>query len=164
MAGAHYTLQSSQVCHQVPIKSFPRVGLFALLFGCWTMMMMTGRLSLLLCIVLCSTPTIAFVVGGSSRSTRVFGVSSSSMRHANTAASSATSDDILKPPYDIERIPIRIGHGFDIRRMAPIQDAGQPIVIGGVIIPHSDQKVSFFCIHFQFNPSNLCEFVGPSWF
>ena len=102
---------------------------------------MTGRLSLLLCTVLCSstTPTIAFVVGGSSQSTP-FGVLST--RHA-TAASSATSDDILKPPYDIERIPTRIGHGFDIHRMAPIQDAGQPIVIGGVIIPHSDQKVRF---------------------
>lgn len=55
-------------------------------------------------------------------------------------ASSATNDDILKPPYEIEPIPTRIGHGFDIHRMAPIEEAGQPIVIGGVVIPHSDQK------------------------
>lgn len=58
-------------------------------------------------------------------------------------ASSATNDDILKPPYEIEPIPTRIGHGFDIHRMAPIEEAGQPIVIGGVVIPHSDQKVSW---------------------
>jgi 2-C-methyl-D-erythritol 2,4-cyclodiphosphate synthase len=103
--------------------------------------MMMSRLSLLLFAVLFSTPSVAFVAG-SSRSTVLFGVST---RHAttNTAASSpTTSDDILKPPYEIERIPTRIGHGFDIHRMAPIQDAGQPIVIGGVVIPHSDQKVS----------------------
>jgi hypothetical protein len=57
--------------------------------------------------------------------------------------SSATNDDILKPPYEIEPIPTRIGHGFDIHRMAPLEEAGQPIVIGGVVIPHSDQKVSW---------------------
>ena len=60
---------------------------------------------------------------------------------ARQQQAAATSDDILKPPYEIEPIPIRIGHGFDIHRMAPIAEAGQPIVIGGVIIPHSDQKV-----------------------
>jgi hypothetical protein len=25
--------------------------------------------------------------------------------------------------------------------MAPIEEAGQPVVIGGVVIPHKDQKV-----------------------
>jgi len=49
-------------------------------------------------------------------------------------------DDILKPKYDIEPIPLRIGHGFDIHRMAPIEEAGQPIVIAGVDIVHKPQK------------------------
>jgi len=35
---------------------------------------------------------------------------------------------------------MRIGHGFDIHRMAPIGDAGQPVVIGGVTVTHKDQK------------------------
>ena len=56
-------------------------------------------------------------------------------------SSTATEDDILKPSYDIEPLPMRIGHGFDIHRMAPIQEAGQPVVIGGVTIEHKDQKV-----------------------
>lgn len=106
---------------------------------------MSSCRSLLLCTVLFSTPTAAFVAG-SSRTSTPFGLST---RHATTTASASsptTSDDILKPPYDIERIPTRIGHGFDIHRMAPIQDAGQPIVIGGVVIPHSDQKVSCMLI------------------
>ena len=51
------------------------------------------------------------------------------------------TDDLLKPPYEIEPIPLRIGHGFDIHRMAPLEEAGQPVVIGGVEIPHKDQKV-----------------------
>ena len=56
---------------------------------------------------------------------------------------SSETDDILKPKYDIEDIPLRIGHGFDIHRMAPIEEAGQPVVIGGVTITHKDQKVSY---------------------
>ena len=56
----------------------------------------------------------------------------------------ADSDDILKPDYEIEPIPMRIGHGFDIHRMAPLEEAGQPVVIGGVEIPHKDQKVILF--------------------
>jgi 2-C-methyl-D-erythritol 2,4-cyclodiphosphate synthase len=47
----------------------------------------------------------------------------------------------LKPSYDIEPVSIRIGHGFDIHRMVPIGDAGQPLIIGGVEITHKDQKV-----------------------
>ena len=50
-------------------------------------------------------------------------------------------DDILKPNYEIEPIPMRIGHGFDIHRMVPLEEAGQPVIIGGVEIPHKDQKV-----------------------
>jgi 2-C-methyl-D-erythritol 2,4-cyclodiphosphate synthase len=56
------------------------------------------------------------------------------------SATATEVDDKLKPTYEIEKIPIRIGHGFDIHRMAPIEEAGQPIVIGGVIIDHSPQK------------------------
>lgn len=57
-----------------------------------------------------------------------------------TSLKSSSTDDILKPPYDIEPLPLRIGHGFDIHRMAPLKEAGQPVVIGGVEITHSDQK------------------------
>jgi len=42
--------------------------------------------------------------------------------------------------YDVEPVPIRIGHGFDIHRMSPLEQAGQPVVIGGVTITHKDQK------------------------
>eukprot|EP00979_Chaetoceros_neogracilis_P005104 scaffold883_cov225-Chaetoceros_neogracile.AAC.5 len=55
-------------------------------------------------------------------------------------AEATETDDILKPKYEIEPIPMRIGHGFDIHRMAPLEEAGQPIIIGGVVIPHTDQK------------------------
>jgi len=51
-----------------------------------------------------------------------------------------STDDLLSPNYEIEKIPVRIGHGFDIHRMAPFHDAGQPVVIGGVTIPHGPQK------------------------
>lgn len=59
-----------------------------------------------------------------------------------SASSTATEEDVTKPSYDIEPIAIRIGHGFDIHKMAPLAEAGQPVVIGGVEIPHKDQKVS----------------------
>lgn len=62
-----------------------------------------------------------------------------SHRLSSTAASSSdTADDALKPEYEVEPMPLRIGHGFDIHRMAPIGDAGQPIVIAGVTIDHKD--------------------------
>ena len=50
-------------------------------------------------------------------------------------------DDIISPQYDIESLPIRVGHGFDIHRMAPLEVAGQPIIIGGVTIDHNDEMV-----------------------
>jgi hypothetical protein len=59
----------------------------------------------------------------------------------NAEATTTEENDALKPQYEIEPIPMRIGHGFDIHRMAPIEDAGQPVVIGGVTIDHKDQKV-----------------------
>ena len=67
---------------------------------------------------------------------------SKSVTFASTLQATATeTDDVLKPKYEIESMPIRIGHGFDIHRMAPIEEAGQPVVIGGVEITHKDQKV-----------------------
>jgi hypothetical protein len=30
--------------------------------------------------------------------------------------------------------------------MAPLEEAGQPVVIGGVVIEHEDQKVGAICI------------------
>jgi hypothetical protein len=62
---------------------------------------------------------------------------------ATTTSSSGSDID-----YEIEPLPIRIGHGFDIHRMAPLEEAGQPLIIGGVVIPHSNQKV---CCSFYFN-------------
>jgi len=59
----------------------------------------------------------------------------------SSVAESDTTDDILKPKYEIEKTALRIGHGFDIHRMIPLEEAGQPVVIGGVTINHKDQKV-----------------------
>jgi len=56
------------------------------------------------------------------------------------STSSSETEDILKPKYEIEPTSLRIGHGFDIHRMAPIEEAGQPIVIAGVIIDHVPQR------------------------
>jgi 2-C-methyl-D-erythritol 2,4-cyclodiphosphate synthase len=61
----------------------------------------------------------------------------------NVDSSEKTTDtqvDPCKPSYPIEPIALRIGHGFDIHRMAPLQEAGQPVVIAGVTIPHPPQK------------------------
>ena len=69
---------------------------------------------------------------------------SSSTSSTSIHSTSAETDDILKPKYEIESIPLRIGHGFDIHRMAPLEEAGQPVVIGGVEIPHKDQKVCIY--------------------
>ena len=71
----------------------------------------------------------------SSTATVIRGTNRSSIRM------SSSTDDILKPKYDIEKTPLRIGHGFDIHRMIPLEEAGQPVVIGGVTIDHKDQKV-----------------------
>lgn len=89
------------------------------------------------------------------------GATSSSLRSAtessatesassSSASSSSTSGEeaaLLSPNYEIEPIAVRIGHGFDIHRMAPIQEAGQPIVIAGVEITHKDQKVGLYEHH-----------------
>jgi hypothetical protein len=96
-----------------------------------------------------SSPTAAFLVAPSTASTIMRSranpafLSSSSLLLSTSTEETKTSpnDSVLSPSYDIEPIPIRIGHGFDIHRMAPIQQAGQPVVIGGVEIIHTNQKV-----------------------
>ena len=99
-----------------------------------------------LAIFAAARPAVGFtalvgVVGTSSSSSSSRTTSSATSSALPLSAVSSTQDDILKPAYDIEPIPIRIGHGFDIHRMAPLEEAGQPVVIGGVEIPHKDQKV-----------------------
>ena len=115
-------------------------------------------------LVLCSRTTVAFVVGAvSSRSSMARWTMTTISALPQQEKASVTNDDILKPPYEIEPIPIRVGHGFDIHRMAPIEEAGQPIVIGGVVIPHSDQKVSWGSLrslhaHYE-SQSNTCTYA-----
>mmetsp|Transcript_16742 Transcript_16742/g.33332 ORF Transcript_16742/g.33332 Transcript_16742/m.33332 type:complete len:248 (+) Transcript_16742:117-860(+) len=58
---------------------------------------------------------------------------------------SASSDvppvpDPTVVPYEVEPLLMRLGHGFDIHKMVPVEDAGQPVIIAGVLIEHSDQK------------------------
>jgi len=66
--------------------------------------------------------------------------SKTTSKKKDDAASSTDADDLLSPSYEVEPLPIRIGHGFDIHRMAPLEEAGQPVVIGGVVIDHEPQK------------------------
>lgn len=69
-----------------------------------------------------------------------------SLHSSTTETDEASTDEdselssLLRPSYPIEPIPLRIGHGFDIHKMVPLSEAGQPIVIGGVRIDHEDQK------------------------
>jgi 2-C-methyl-D-erythritol 2,4-cyclodiphosphate synthase len=58
----------------------------------------------------------------------------------NSNTNERQQQDFTRPNYVVEPIPIRIGHGFDIHRMAPIEEAGQPLIIAGVIVEHSNQK------------------------
>lgn len=92
-----------------------------------------------------SAPTKTAPTTAKTTSSSIFASSSTTTTTTDTTPSIDTTDtggydDLLRPSYEIEPIPTRIGHGFDIHRMAPIDDAGQPIIIGGVIIPHVDQK------------------------
>lgn len=102
-------------------------------------MISRGPFSLLIC--------LAVVVGhsavGAFSQVSSFGVRSTSFALQTSSATTTETDDLLKPSYEIEPISIRIGHGFDIHRMAPLEEAGQPVVIGGVEITHKDQKVSW---------------------
>jgi 2-C-methyl-D-erythritol 2,4-cyclodiphosphate synthase len=83
--------------------------------------------------LLAAPSAVAFVIARTSLSNV-----SPDRRMFSTA--STQTDDLLKPSYDIETIPMRIGHGFDIHRMAPVEEAGQPIVIAGVKIDHTPQQ------------------------
>ena len=76
------------------------------------------------------------------------------------ASSSSTlltdPDQNLKPKYEVEPLPIRIGHGFDIHKMVPVKEAGQPIVIAGVVIEHKDLKVQHkHLIHVCYIPCQI---------
>jgi hypothetical protein len=105
---------------------------------------MTILLSVVVFIVAhCVSPVASFIsvtvaAGRGSSNAKTTATTTSTWESTTTTTN---SDDLLHPSYEIEPIPIRIGHGFDIHRMAPIEEAGQPIVIGGVVIPHKDQKV-----------------------
>jgi len=84
----------------------------------------------------------------------------SSSQLASSAVDEATEAEIssiLRPSYDIEPIPLRIGHGFDIHRMAPLSEAGQPVVIGGVVIDHKDQKWTDAEGKYTENPGDIYE-------
>jgi len=91
-----------------------------------------------------SAPTKTAPTTAKTTSSSIFASSSTTTTTDTTPSIDTTDtggyDDLLRPSYEIEPIPTRIGHGFDIHRMAPIDDAGQPIIIGGVVIPHVDQK------------------------
>jgi len=109
----------------------------------------------------CLSSVVSFVAlaGKATVSTRVSSTLAATDSKAVRMPEVETSDDPTKPSYEIEPTPIRIGHGFDIHRMAPIEEAGQPVVIGGVEIPHKDQKVRVIrfekkCIYFAFYGRN----------
>jgi len=96
--------------------------------------------------LLVESPVVSFIVGttgASSYTTTTTTTTTISTAIGLRASSTATETDVTKPSYEIEPIPIRIGHGFDIHRMAPIEEAGQPVVIGGVEITHKDQMVKY---------------------
>ena len=119
------------------------------------------QLLALLVVAALSSPASSFVVAGSQPSIVT-----------TLGATVSTEEDLLKPSYEIEPISIRIGHGFDIHRMAPIGEAGQPVVIGGVEITHKDQKVSIFgdcsfcldCVVHPFWAENVADAFGYNRF
>jgi 2-C-methyl-D-erythritol 2,4-cyclodiphosphate synthase len=102
-------------------RRFPSSAAAAVLLLCW----------------LTPPTTVAFAVGKAPATRRTYFATWSS---SAPETSSSSAEDLLKPSYEIEKIPVRIGHGFDIHRMAPLEEAGQPVVIGGVEIAHGPQK------------------------
>jgi 2-C-methyl-D-erythritol 2,4-cyclodiphosphate synthase len=86
----------------------------------------------------------AFCSDASSLRSRSGWMSSSAFQtHLSLSTTTPTTDSTnndLQLPYTVEPLPLRIGHGFDIHRMAPLVEAQQPIVIAGVTIPHPPQK------------------------
>ena len=91
----------------------------------------------------CLSPVASFVAHASRVGPAIATTASSSLLATDMKEIESTTNDVTKPAYEIEPIAIRIGHGFDIHRMAPLEEAGQPVIIGGVEIPHKDQKVCF---------------------
>lgn len=87
-----------------------------------------------------STSTVATATATTSTTTSRLASTTDEAAATAAALEFDEDDDPTKPKYDIEPIPFRIGHGFDIHRMAPLQEAGQPVVIGGVEIPHKPLK------------------------
>jgi 2-C-methyl-D-erythritol 2,4-cyclodiphosphate synthase len=91
-----------------------------------------------------SRPIVAASAASSRR--RILASTTSASADKEGAAVAPAADDhseissLLRPSYEIEPIPLRIGHGFDIHRMVPYPEAKQPIVVGGVVIDHVDQK------------------------
>jgi 2-C-methyl-D-erythritol 2,4-cyclodiphosphate synthase len=83
--------------------------------------------------------------------------------HLLSASTSSNGEEgaeissLLRPSYDIEPIPLRIGHGFDIHKMVPLSEAGQPVVIGGVTIDHVDQKWTDKDGKYAENPGDIYE-------
>jgi hypothetical protein len=57
---------------------------------------------------------------------------------ASSSADATETTNLTKPDDEIEALAVRIWHGFDINCMAPIEEAGQPILIVGVTFPHKD--------------------------
>eukprot|EP00536_Pseudo-nitzschia_multiseries_P006413 jgi/Psemu1/193010/e_gw1.135.77.1 len=90
----------------------------------------------------CVSPVASFLTtaAGTTTATATATTCAKSTLTSLRSTAETSTDDLLKPAYEIEPIALRIGHGFDIHRMAPLEEAGQPVVIGGVEIPHSDQK------------------------
>ncbi|KAL7474550.1 hypothetical protein ACHAW6_000522 [Cyclotella cf. meneghiniana] len=108
-------------------------------------MMLTNHLLSLLLLLAPTSPCQAFSVTSiiQQNNPRLSSRTLSSSTLLSSSSSSTADEEIssiLRPSYEIEPIPFRIGHGFDIHRMAPIEEAGQPVVIGGVVIDHDDQK------------------------
>ena len=95
---------------------------------------------------LVAASTAASIRNSARRSNHIIGqrvtppLQSSSTANEEKEEEEEEISSILRPSYSIEPIPLRIGHGFDIHRMVPLSEAGQPIIIGGVVITHEDQK------------------------
>lgn len=109
---------------------------------------MTKRTTTLLALLLTATSaysnafSVPFITQQQQRQSSPRSLSTSlTSLSATDAETEAEISSILRPSYAIESIPLRIGHGFDIHRMVPLEEAGQPVVIGGVVIDHEDQKV-----------------------
>jgi len=100
------------------------------------------RTSLIAAILILPIHGFVATINTISSSSSNLGTTNKLVHQASTTSDDATSttDDLLNPSYEIAPLSFRIGHGFDIHRMAPLQEAGQPVIIGGVEITHKDQK------------------------